>query len=191
MATREGIRIRPDWTAAVWAGVIAGLVFMMLEMILVPMFMGGSPWGPPRMIAAIALGEGVLPPPDTFAPGILAVAVVVHFALSIVYALILAALIAGSSRGTAIWVGAGFGLVLYLVNFYLFTAIFPWFAMARNWISVFSHIMFGLVGGWAYVALRRSAPVRVAVSTRAAPGWDGVERRYPGAAWSGPERRRA
>jgi uncharacterized membrane protein YagU involved in acid resistance len=191
MATREGIRIRPDWRAAVWAGIIAGLVFMVLEMILVPLFMEGSPWGPPRMIAAIALGEGVLPPPDTFAPGILAVAVVVHFVLSIVYALILAALIAGSSRAASIWLGAGFGLVLYLVNFYLFTAIFPWFAMARNWISVFSHIMFGLVAGWAYVALRRSAPVREVVSTRAARGWDGVERRYPGATWSGPERRRA
>lgn len=191
MATRYGFRIRPDWRAAVWAGIIAGLVFMMLEMILVPMFMGGSPWGPPRMIAAIALGEGVLPPPDTFAPGILAAAIVVHFVLSIVYALILGVLIAGSSRGTAIWVGAGFGLVLYLVNFYLFTAIFPWFAMARNWISVFCHITFGLVAGWAYVALRRPALVREAASTRAARGWDGVERRHPGAAWSGPERRRA
>jgi len=190
MTTRGMTRTLPDWRAGVWAGVIAGLGFMMLEMILVPMFMGGSPWGPPRMIAAIALGREVLPPPDTFTPGILAAAMVVHFALSIVYALILAVLIAGASRGTVIWVGAAFGLVLYLVNFYLFTAIFPWFAMARNWISVFSHIMFGLIAGWAYAALRRPGFVRQAVSA-VDRGWDGVERRYPGAAWPGPERRRA
>src|ERR671919_425929 len=110
MATRERPRIRPDWKAALWAGVIAGLVFMLLEMMLVPMFMGGSPWGPPRMIAAIALGKEVLPPPDTFDPGIMAAAMVVHFVLSVVYAIMLAAIIAGARQGTGIWVGAAFGL---------------------------------------------------------------------------------
>lgn len=190
ITTREPIRTRPDWRAALWAGLIAGLVFMMLEMILVPMFLGGSPWGPPRMIAAIVLGQAVLPPPDTFDGGILVAAVVVHFALSIAYALLLAMLVAGGSRGAAISVGAIFGLVLYLVNFYLFTAIFPWFAMARNWISGLSHIAFGLVAGWAYVALRQPTLIQETVSARARPAWDGVERRFGGVGWSGPERRR-
>lgn len=191
MAIREGLRGRPDWRAAAWAGIIAGLVFMMLEMLLVPMFMGGSPWGPPRMIAAIVLGQGVLPPPDTFDAGIMAAAMVVHFALSIVYALILAVLIPLSSRATAGWVGAVFGLVLYLVNFHLFTAVFPWFAMARNWISVFSHIVFGLSAGWAYAALRRPAPIAEPFAARAARRWDGIERRMGLGGWSGAERRGA
>ena len=53
--------------------------------------------------------------------------------------------------------GAVFGLLLYVVNFYGFTAIFPWFAMAQNWVSIFSHIMFGVIAGWAYkgIALRK------------------------------------
>ena len=38
-----------------------------MEMEMVPLFVGGSPWGPPRMIAAIGMGRGVLPPPDSFA----------------------------------------------------------------------------------------------------------------------------
>ena len=59
-------------------------------MLLVPVFLGGSPWGPPRMIAAIGMGPGVLPPPDTFALVPMLVAVVIHFMLSIVLALILA-----------------------------------------------------------------------------------------------------
>lgn len=42
--------------AAVWAGLIAGLIFMMMEMILV-WLTGGSPWGPPRMMAAIVMGD--------------------------------------------------------------------------------------------------------------------------------------
>ncbi len=34
-------RHTPDWSSAVWAGLIAGAVFMMLEMIMVPVFGGG------------------------------------------------------------------------------------------------------------------------------------------------------
>jgi hypothetical protein len=41
------------------------------------------------------------------------------------------------------------------VNFYGFTALFPWFAMARNWISIFGHLVFGLVAAGAYVAIRK------------------------------------
>lgn len=36
-----------DWKAAIWAGVIAGVVFMMLEMVLVGTIGGQSPWGRP------------------------------------------------------------------------------------------------------------------------------------------------
>ena len=39
------------------------------------------------------------------------------------------------------------GLALYVVGFYGFTAIFPWFAMARNMITIVSHIAFGMVLG--------------------------------------------
>jgi uncharacterized membrane protein YagU involved in acid resistance len=142
-----------DWKAAIWAGLIAGTVFMMLEMVMVWLFLGQSPWGPPRMIAAMVLGRDVLPPPATFDFGILMTAMMVHFALSILYAIILALLIARWNTATAVLAGAVFGLLLYLINFYGFTAVFPWFAMARNWVSIFSHILFGAVIGWAYKAL--------------------------------------
>jgi hypothetical protein len=36
-----------DWKAGAWAGVIGGLAFLMLEMVLVWMAQGQSPWGPP------------------------------------------------------------------------------------------------------------------------------------------------
>lgn len=151
MAQRERSTI--DWSAAIWAGVIAGAVFMILEMIMVPAFLGGSPWAPPRMIAAIVLGREVLPPPATFDAGVVMTAMVVHFALSIVFAIVLAWLIYRVRRATALLIGAAYGLALYLVNFYGFTALFPWFADARNWVSVVAHILFGLVAAWVYVAL--------------------------------------
>jgi hypothetical protein len=157
------VRHRPvarvvNWSAAVWSGVISGAVFMMLEMMMVPLFLGGSMWGPPRMIAAIVMGKGVLPPPATFDFGILVVAMGVHFALSIAFALVLALLIARVRLATALLVGTAFGVGLYVVNFYGMTALFPWFAMARNGVSVFAHAVFGLVAAWAYFALARPAP---------------------------------
>jgi len=156
--TDSDLRARASihWSAAIWSGIIAGAVFMMLEMVLVPVFMGGSPWGPPRMIAAIAMGKSVLPPPDTFAMVPVMVAMLIHFMLAIVLAIVLALVVARMGTGAAVMVGAVFGLVVYLVNFYGMTAVFPWFAMARNWISIFAHVMFGAVAALSYVWLRRS-----------------------------------
>ncbi|WP_425450131.1 hypothetical protein [Virgifigura deserti] len=147
-----------DWKAALWAGLIAGAIFMMLEMILVAVTGMGSPWGPPRMIAAMVMGRDVLPPPATFDLGVLMIAMVIHFVLSIVYGFILAWILWrwGLGLGLALLAGAAFGLTLYLVNFYGFaSALFPWFAEARNWVSILSHIVFGAVLAWAYKAIAR------------------------------------
>lgn len=152
--------------AAIWSGVIAGAVFMMLEMGLVGTVGGESPWGPPRMIAAMAMGESVLPPPATFEGGIMMVAMMIHFAMSIVFGFVLGWVISHWRMSLAIAMVAGtvFGLLVYFLNFYLMTAIFPWFAMARGGISIFAHAMFGLVLGWAYHAI--ATPVAAASGRR-------------------------
>lgn len=149
-----------DWKSGAVAGLVAGVVFMMLEMVMVPLFLDGSPWGPPRMIGAIALGKAVLPPPATFSVGVVAVAMIVHFVLSAIYGVVLGLIIGRMQKTAAILVGGGYGLALYLINFYVFTAVFPWFANARNWVSVFAHIVFGLVLAWFY--LRKTRPTKAA-----------------------------
>jgi hypothetical protein len=148
---------RLNWKAAISAGLIAGLIFMVLEMILVGTIGGGSPWGPPRMIAAIAMGSEVLPPPASFDLGMFVVAMMVHFALSILLGIVFAAIAEAARWRTAAASAFGlvFGLLIYLVHFYGMTALFPWFAMARGAISIFAHAAFGLVLGYAY---RRLAP---------------------------------
>lgn len=145
-----------EWSSAIWSGIIAGAVFMMLEMVMVPLFIGGSPWGPPRMIAAIGMGKGVLPPPDTFAIVPMMVAMAIHFMLAIVLAVVLALFINRLKLGKAALAGAIFGLAVYLINFYGFTALFPWFEMARNWVSIFAHMMFGAVAALSYKWLKRA-----------------------------------
>lgn len=143
---------RIDSKAALWAGLIAGLVFVMAQMLMVALFLGQSAWGPPRMIAAIAMGPDVLPPPATFDFGVIAVAMAIHFAVAIILAFVFAFIAKGRSTGAAILIGVIFGLVLYLVNFYGMTAMFPWFAEARNWVTILAHAMFGAVLGWVYAA---------------------------------------
>jgi uncharacterized membrane protein YagU involved in acid resistance len=153
-----------DWKAGAWAGVIAGVVFVMLEMGMVWLAMGESPWAPPHMIAAMALGKDVLPPPGTWAPfdmKILIAAMLIHFPLSIAYGLIGAWLVHRFDWLGALVIGAAFGLAIYLVNFYLIAPVaFPWFEMARNWISVFAHAMFGAILGVSYIGLRKPKGAR-------------------------------
>jgi uncharacterized membrane protein YagU involved in acid resistance len=154
---------KTDWSAAVGAGIIAGIVFMMAEMLMVWAFLGQSPWGPPRMIAAMALGNEVLPPPATFDWGIMMTAMMVHFPLSIIYGLILGWVVHSMGSGMATLTGAVFGLVaVYLVNFYVIApAAFPWFTNAQNWVSLVAHVIFGLVLGASYAGLRKNKPQRV------------------------------
>jgi uncharacterized membrane protein YagU involved in acid resistance len=149
-------RFRLDWKAAVGAGMIAGFIFLALEMFMVPVYGGGSAWGPPRMMAAIVLGKSVLPPPATFDLGVFIAALGLHLALSVVYTVVFALAVSRLNRGLALAIGGIGGLILYLVNFYGFTILFPWFAMARNWISIFGHIVFGLVAALVFMTIREN-----------------------------------
>lgn len=141
-------------SAAVSAGVIAGLGFMMIEMAMLIMI-GQSPWGPPRMMAAIILGGDVLQPPATFDMGIMAAAMAVHLPLSILYGLIFAAFVSRLSLWPALIAGAVYGMLIYAVNFYGMTSLFPWFAEARGIDSIIGHAMFGVILAAAYRWLSR------------------------------------
>lgn len=149
--------------AAVLGGLVAGFVFIVLEMVLVATVQGDSPWAPPRMIAAIAMGEGVLPPPATFDAGIVLVAMIVHFALSVLFGFLFALVHSMwlSSQAASAAAGTIFGLLIYVIDFYGFTALFPWFAMARGMISIVAHAVFGLVLGLAYHRLAGRSEARL------------------------------
>jgi len=108
------------------------------------------------MMAAILLGKGVLPPPATFDMMIVAVAMVAHFALSAAYGVAIAWSVRRFRAGVALAIGAALGLAIYFVNFYPIASVaFPWFAMARGWMSALAHIIFGGVAAVSYVALAR------------------------------------
>ena len=48
------VRLHPiKWSAAIWASVIGGLVFAALEVLMVALFQGKSPWAPLHMMAPL------------------------------------------------------------------------------------------------------------------------------------------
>ena len=85
-------------------------------------------------------------------------AVLVHFMLSVLFGILLAAALRRTSYELGMLGGAVFGLTLYFVNYYLMTAVFPWFVAGRNWVSVFSHIAFGFAAAWGYFATTSRRP---------------------------------
>ncbi|MCF7223188.1 hypothetical protein [Marilutibacter chinensis] len=145
--------------AVVFAGIAAGIVFLALELLLTPLLMGLSSWVPMRMIAAITMGHAVLPPPDTFESGAVAAALVVHFILSLAYALVFAFFAKGRSLLTDTVLGAAFGVLLYAVNYYGFTYLFPWFVEMRHWVTALIHLVAGAAMGATYAwSVKRFVP---------------------------------
>src|SRR6185503_13708018 len=111
-----------DARAAVYAGIAAGIAAGAVQIVLWSIFTDAMP--------------AILYRDSRFA------AAIVHFALAIVYAWLLACLIADLRMPMSLLVGAAFGLCVYALNMYGFTAVFPWFASSRDWITAGTHLVF-------------------------------------------------
>ena len=144
-----------DWRAAVIAGLLAGVLALALRVLLWLLVTGGSFWAPFYQSAAIFLGPESLAPVDAPQMGIVAVGVLVHMALSLVYALLLAFIIHRWGLIVGILGGALFGLAIYVINYYTFTYLFPWFFPLRSWLVLATHVFFGATAGGIYEALER------------------------------------
>lgn len=156
-----------DWRAAIWAGLIAGALFLILQMAILAGLVGGSPWGLLRMIAAMVMGQGVLPPPTTFDAVTVVIALLVHFVLSILFALLIAFVLHRWGMLVGIVGGALFGLALYAINYYTFTLFFPWFFPMRSWVTILAHVVFGAAAGGVYEAFEHEIFVAEEYTTEA------------------------
>jgi len=158
MQSHQWVRRDPDWVAAAVAGLAAGAVLMVIELLWPAMVGGSDTWHASRMIAAIVMGPGPLQS-GGFDVSVVLVALLTHYVLGALFGLALGFVIAGfgldSSAGVALLTGALFGLVLYLINFYGMTQVFTWFAETRSWPMAVNHVMFGMVAAWLYRFLER------------------------------------
>jgi len=160
---KGSIRMRQlmDWRAAFVAGVIAGIVLLILQLAILPVMTGTSPWVTLRLIAAIVLGEGVLPPPASLDAGVLVVALLLHLVFSILATLVIAFVLHRWGLLVGIVGGALLGLAFYAINYYTFLLYFPWFFPMRSWIALLAHVIFGAVAGGTYEALERDEFIEV------------------------------
>lgn len=154
MSAKSGkLRQVVDWTAAIWAGIIAGAIFLLFNALVVPRFLGGNGWMAFRYAASIVLGERILAPPPTFDAAALVVGLLVYFAISIACALLIAIVLYRWGLLVGIFGGAVFGLAFYFINFYTLTLLFPWIFALRSEIVLVSHVIFGALAGGIYEAL--------------------------------------
>ena len=152
-----------NWSAAAYAGIIAGILATVVQIALWSVFTDALPtifFRDARFAAAIVMGRKVLPPPASFDWMVMLVAIGVHFALSIAYGLALSPLISRLRTAPSMLAGAAFGLGLYGVNMYGFTAVFPWFQASRDSITLATHAVFGVAAAGVYKMLAQQRFVR-------------------------------
>ena len=148
-----------SWIRAAAAGIAAGVVATVVQVILWWAFTDDLPWilyRDARLTAAIVMGPSVLPPPSTFDIKVMIVATGIHTGLSVAYSLILVFAIHRLPMREALLAGLVFGLILYVVNMYGVTVMFPWFSEVRDWITVAAHVVFGISVAAVYIILPKN-----------------------------------
>lgn len=144
--------------AAAAAGIIAGVIATGAQLVLWWVFTDALPsifFRDARLAAAMLMGPDVLPPPATFEWKVMIIATFIHVMLSAAYGLILAPLISRSGMAASMLAGTVFGLIIYATNMYGMTLFFPWFSVARDWITLVTHIIFGISLAVPYKLLSR------------------------------------
>lgn len=134
------------WTAALYAGLGAGAITIVAEIVLWWAFTDALPgilYRDAHMAAALLVGGEALAMPDAFDWRVIVVAMAMHFALSVFYAWVLSWLIPNRMVWATLLVGGAFGLALFVVNLFALTEYFPWFVVARDWITAFAHLVLG------------------------------------------------
>jgi Polyketide cyclase / dehydrase and lipid transport len=149
--------LRRPWFAAALAGIIGGIAATAAQVLL--WYLAGFPlpgilWRDTRMAAAIVLGAGVLSSPGAMQWDVFCTATLLHFILSIAYGEACALLVTRLAMTAPAFAGALFGLLLFALNMFGFTLLYPWFEASRDWITAAAHAVFGIAAATTYFRLR-------------------------------------
>jgi hypothetical protein len=135
------------WSAVWIAGFVGGTVFLVTSILFTPLLLGVESGLVLRYFASLVMGEAVVNG-DVTTTSSLIVGVIVHYALSMLFALVIAIVVHRWGLLVGIIGGALLGLAIYGINLYTMTLLFPWFFAINNSVLLVSHVLFGaLVGG--------------------------------------------
>ena len=151
---------KPDWAAAVVSGLVAGAVAMVLDLLWTTLMLGANPWHTSHLVAAMVLGPDTLAGnTNAFELHVVAVALLTHYALGILFGSIVAYVVTGFHYEGSLPVlevfGGLLGMLLYFFNFYIMVMLFPWVAELRSGAYFFEHFVFGMTAAMVYWKLAR------------------------------------
>ncbi len=138
-----------DWLAILWAGLLSGLAMLILSIIL-PWMILGDPLLIIRLMASLLLGPQVIPLRSGLVPGIYLVALITHFSLSLFFTVLIVLVFHRWGMLVAFIGGAIFGLLIYIVNYFSFSTVFPWLRPYGNWMLLAANVLFGALAGTLY-----------------------------------------
>jgi hypothetical protein len=149
-----------DWIAAVWAGLLSATLFMLIS-VAIPWLLLGDPGLHLRLIASLALGPSVIPSDGEAGVLVPLLGVAILLILSVLFACVVAFVVHREGWILSAMGGALLGLVLYVINFWTMSLLFPWLFTLRNWMLLLGHVVFGAVVGAVYELLEveRYVPV--------------------------------
>jgi len=158
-------RRQTDWFAAGVAGLAASAVLMVMEFTWAATMSTDGPWRISQLVAALTLGPDMAlrTSAHVFDATIVATALATHYALGVVFGLLLGLIVAGFHVGASLAameaIGAAFGLVLYVINFYGIALALPWFVELRGFSALIAHLVFGITASILYWRLARRGHV--------------------------------
>ncbi len=141
-----------DWRAYFVAGLVAGLTTLLISLTLSAVVLG-DPGFILRITASLVLGPEVIPVTDGTSPLSLFTGLLLHFALSFTYALLIVVVIHRWGLVVGFVGGALIGLALYVIDIYAVSAFFPWIYPLRNWLLLVTHMILGGLVGVVYELL--------------------------------------
>lgn len=140
-AEQRADNARLQWGPALGAGLIPGLVLL-----LVPV---ANPWSGFTVFGAAIIGRAPSPAMGLSLPAAWAV----HLALSLIYGIIISIVVLRLRQEWAILAGGVAGAALFLVNWGVVAALWPWWN-TNLFCVFFAHLAFGLISAGAYRGLR-------------------------------------
>lgn len=150
-----------DWRAATIAGLVAGIISLLIVMLWYMVKFGGSPWVVPHFIAAILLGRDALATVTTFNPAVILVGIGVHLLACVLFALLIAFVFHRWGMIVSFLGGALLGAALFGINFFALTSVFPWLSAGRMGAILLAHMLFGGLTGALYELLEQDRIVTV------------------------------
>jgi uncharacterized membrane protein YagU involved in acid resistance len=156
--------MKPFTRSAIVAGLIAGIIYMLLQMSLPHFLEGKGVWQLPNNIAAIGYGPGVVSSKMPSA-GPMLIFLILHFLVSILFAMIVGLFARGATTLVKIGTGIAAGALLYYASFYVGTYIFSWFANFRGWTCLADHLIFGIITALIYDIMYQKAMKREQLKT--------------------------